>query len=245
MRNILKYSIIVVLVMLGLTAAGRAQEELTPWTTTLSDTEIDRRIDYLEELLDASKLHGQIWQWGWLTIDGVATVGLGVAAGLTDEHDDRVDYSVNAANAALGVIATQYIEPVEARFGADRIRGLPDTTRQDKLAKLRAAEDQLRRNAKRADLRWSWEQHLGNAGLALISGTIVGLWGETGAGITTGVTNLIGGIAYLLTPPARPADDWAKYKSFTRGGGHADLTRLSVQAGALRDGARVGVRYEW
>ena len=231
--------------MLGSAPPGRAQEGLTPPATTLSDAEIDRRIVYLEDLLDASKPHGQIWYWSWMTIEGAATVGLGVAAGLTDDHDRRVDYSVNAANAALGVVATQYLAPVEARFGADRIRGLPDTTRQDKLAKLRAAEDQLRRNARRADDRWSWEAHAANTGLALISGTIVGVWGETGAGITTGVTNLIGGIAYLLTPPSRPADDWARYKALTSGGEHADLTRLSVQLDALGDGARLGIRYEW
>jgi len=243
-RTIVKCSVIIVLVMLGVASPVRAQEGLPP-ATTLSDAQIHKRIAYLEELLDASKLHGQIWYWSWMSVTGGATVGLGVAAGLSDDHDDRVNYSVNAVNAALGVVATQYLEPVDARFGADRIRGLPDSTRQEKLAKLDAAEEQLRRNAKRADQRWAWQQHAGNVGLALVSGTVVGVWGETGDGIITGVSNFLGGIAYLLTPPARPADDWEKYKSFARGGGRADLTRFSVQVGALPDGARVGFRYEW
>jgi len=41
----------------------------------LSDAEIDRRIDFLEQKLDDSRTHGQIWYWSWLAINGGSTVG--------------------------------------------------------------------------------------------------------------------------------------------------------------------------
>ena len=134
-------------------------------------------------------------------------VGNGIVAGTSGQHDDRVNYWTGAALGAIGV-ADQFLRPLEARYGADPIRGLPEATREQKLAKLRAAEDQLRRNAERAEERHQVLPYAGNAGLALAAGLVVGLWGEQGAGIQTGVSTLIGGALNILTEPGRPEQDW-------------------------------------
>jgi hypothetical protein len=43
-------------------------------STSLSDAEIERRLDFIEQRLDASKRRAQIWYWSWLTVNGAATV---------------------------------------------------------------------------------------------------------------------------------------------------------------------------
>ena len=58
-----------------LAAAGQAAEPARADHAGLSDAEIDRRIDFLEQKLDESRTHGQIWYWSWLAINGGSTVG--------------------------------------------------------------------------------------------------------------------------------------------------------------------------
>jgi hypothetical protein len=94
-----------------------------------SATQIDRRIQFLEQRLDDSRTHGQIWFWSWLAINGGSMVGNGIVAGLSGQHDDRVNYATGAALGAIGV-ADLFLRPLEARYGADAIRGLPEPTRE-------------------------------------------------------------------------------------------------------------------
>lgn len=229
--------------MFGLNAASvSAQQFSQTGGSSLSDAEIDRRIRFLEGRLDDSKLHGQIWHYGWLTINGGSMVGLSIAAAATSDNDDRVKQSVNAAKAAIGV-GRVLLEPLEARKGADPVRGLSEATREVKLAKLGAAEDQLQRNAKRADKRWSWKRHAGNAAINAAAGGVVAALGDTDDAYEVGIAGFLGGLAFILTQPWKPKDDWEDYKKLI-GGQSSDLD-LDVFVTALPDGAAVNFRLSW
>ena len=227
----------------GLAAAPvSAQQSSQTGSSSLSDAEIDRRIRFLEQRLDDSKLHGQIWHYGWLTINGGSMVGLGIAAAATSDNDDRVKHSVNATKAAIGV-GRVLLEPLEARKGADPVRGLSEATREEKLAKLGAAEDQLQRNAKRADKRWSWKRHAGNAAINAAAGGVVAALGDKSDAYEVGVLGFLGGVAFILTQPWKPKDDREDYKKLI-GGQNSDLD-LDVFVTALPDGAAVNFRLSW
>ena len=169
-------------------------------------------------------------------------VGNAVIAGKRGQHDDQVNYATGAALGAIGV-ADQLLRPLEARYGADPIRGLPDATREQKLAKMRAAEDQLRRNAERAEQRTQVVPYAGNAVLALAAGLTVGLLGATGDGITTGVSTLVGGAINLWTQPGRPAQDWQDYLAMTRS--HTAGVYLDVLLATFEDGGKINLRLRW
>jgi hypothetical protein len=209
---------------------------------SLSDAQIDQRIEFLEQRLDDSKTHGQIWFWSWLAINSGSMVGNGIVAGTRSEHDDQVNYATGAVLGAIGV-TDQFLRPLEARYGADPIRGLPEVTREQKLAKLRAAEDQLRRNAERAEERHQVLPYAGNAGLALAAGLVVGLWGEQGAGIETGVSTLLGGALNIVTQPGRPEQDWNSYLAMT--GRRTAGVDVDVVLAAFDDGGKVNLRLRW
>lgn len=210
--------------------------------SSLSDGEIDRRLRFLEQRLDGSKLHGEIWHWGWLAVNGGSAIGFGAAAAASSDGDDTVKHSVTAAKAAIGVGRVLF-EPLEARKGADPIRGLAEGTREQKLAKLRAAEDQLQRNAERAEKRWSWPRHLGNTVLNAAGGGIVAAFGDTGDAYEVGVVGFLGGLAFILTQPWEPEEDWEDYKRLT--GAQSRDVDIDLFVTALPDGGAINFRLSW
>jgi hypothetical protein len=242
-RLALSIGIILVIqgIVLGVASVGAAVPAPAEHAS-LSDAQIDQRIQFLEQRLDDSRTHGQIWFWSWMTVNAGSVVGNGTAAAMSGQHDDRVNHWTGAALGAIGV-ADQLLRPLEARYGAAPVRGLPETTREQKLAKLRAAEDQLRRNAERAEQRTQVVPYLGNAGLALAAGLVVGLWGEVGAGIKTGISTVVGGALNLWTEPGRPAQDWNDYLAMT--GRRIAGVEVDVVMTAYEDGGKLNLRLRW
>jgi hypothetical protein len=204
----------VLIAVLGmyLTACATPPHRAAMDNATLPDAVIEKRIRYIAERLDAHKRHGEIWYWSWLAINGGAVVGLSIAAGVTDETPDRVDYASQAGLAALGV-ADLLFRPLEARYGADPIRQMPETTRAEKLAKLKAAEDLLYRNAVRATERHDWLFHLANLVLNAGVGIAVGNAGDRTQGAISAGAGFVGGEIYILSQPAGPEEDWKQYQA--------------------------------
>lgn len=242
MCNLLARSALVFLIVLA-PMPGQSAEPLIPANTALSDAAIEHRIDFIEQRLDSHEMHGQIWYWSWMAINGGSMVGLGVSAGLSKHEDDQVNNGVQAGLGAIGV-ADLLLRPLEARYGADPIRGLPESTREEKMAKLRAAESQLRSNAQRAEERTSWEMHAANVAVNGIAGLIIGLAGRPSDGIIAFGAGTAGGAIEFLTQPWGPTSDWKDYKQ--RFGGQALRPHLDLYVAALASGGtQAGVRWQW
>lgn len=208
----------------------------------LADSVIDQRLNFIVERLDARKTHGQIWHWSWMTINAGSAVGLGIVAGLADHEDDAVNNAVQAGVAAIGV-ADLLFRPLEARYGAEPIRVRPENTKAEKLAKLKAAEEQLKRNAARAEERTSFGIHAANVALNAAAGLIIGLAGNPSDGAIAFATGTAGGVVNILTQPAAPVQDWEDYQAFVKRGSYRP--DLQVFVTALSDGALLGMRLTW
>ncbi len=208
----------------------------------LTDSVIDQRIAFIVERLDASATHGQIWHWSWMTINAGSAIGLGIVAGLADHEDDAVNNAVQAGVAAIGV-ADLVFRPLEARYGAAPIRVLPENTRAEKLAKLAAAEEQLKRNAARAEERTSFSMHAANVALNAAAGLIIGLAGNASDGAIAFATGTAGGVVNILTQPAAPAQDWEDYQALINRSSRKP--EMQVFVSALPDGALLGMRLTW
>lgn len=193
-----------------------AQQHVPSDITALSDEMMDHRIHFIEERLKARTRHAQTWFWSWLAINGGSTAGLGVMAGLVDKSSDRVLYISQATLAALGV-GDLLLRPLEARYGCEPLRSLPAATRDEKRAKLRAAEDLLRSNANRAAEREDWLLHFANFVLNAAAGIATGLAGEATAGAINAGTGLLMGELYILTEPCGPKKDWEDYEAMVSG----------------------------
>ena len=177
-----------------------------------------------------------------MSIDVGSMVWLGVDAGRADHEDDAVNNAVNSGLGAIG-IADLLFRPLEARHGADPIARMPEATREEKIAKLRAAEDLLRNNAARAEERTSLALHAGNVALNGAAGLIVGLAGRPSDGLITFVSGTLGGVINLLTAPWAPERDWQDYKAMIDASSRR--TRVDVALSPLADGARLALRLQW
>jgi hypothetical protein len=220
----------------------RAEQALTPLDTNLADSVLEQRLRFLEQKLEDSRTHGQIWYWSWMSIDVGSMVALGIDAGLTKHEDDAVNSGVNAGLAAIG-IADLLFRPLEAGHGADPISIFGAQTREQKIGKLRAAEDLLRRNAERAEERTSMTMHAANLAVNGAAGLVVCLAGRTSDGMITFAVGTLGGVINLLTAPWRPERDWNDYKALVAGRRDTGSADLIIEP--TRDGARLALRVAW
>lgn len=207
--------------------------------TRLSDAVIEKRIRFIEKRLDAHKQHAQIWYWSWMAVNAGATVGLSIAAGVTDETADRVDFTSQAVLAAFGV-ADLLLRPLEARYGADPIRCMPEATRNQKLAKLQAAEELLYRNAERAAQRHDWVFHVMNVVLNAGVGIATGIAGDRTQGAISAGAGVVGGEIYIMAQPAGPEKDWEKYQTMIS---NRSDKKMSVCVKPCHMGFMVGLRW--
>jgi len=199
----------------GAACATGAPSPLTRAGDALPEAEIERRLEFIEQRLEASRRSAAIWHWSWLAINGGAGTALNTGLAVTDDSSEgRSAAIVQAIYGAVGV-AFQALEPMNARRGADPLLELPEETRGQKLRKLERAEVILQENAERHAQRSSWLQHLGNAVVSAAAGLIVfAFGGDTDAWITGG-SIFAGGELFLWTTPPGPVRDLEDYRALT------------------------------
>ena len=203
-------------------AAGtsRAQSELPTAATPLdlNNDEIQWRIGFIADRLEASRKHATIWHWSWTAIDAGTMAWQITEAVDDDDSDDRGRAITEASKAFIGLVDLYWLRPMYARRGADELRALPQSTPAQKLAKLRKAENILERNATRADDRYSWPVHVG---AVLLNFAGAGAIWATGGGDSEALISAFAGIAgaelMFWTEPGQPLRDLADYKKLTGG----------------------------
>jgi hypothetical protein len=209
--------VLLLVVLAGCAGApdGATGQSLAP-EPAVSDQEVQERIRFIEERLDSHRLHAQTWYWGWMTVF-VASAGYNsYGAATTDHGPNRVNGISQALLSASG-IGDLLFRPLNARFGADPIRGLPDATPEQRRQKLERAEALLEDNAERAETRTSWLHHLANAAANGLAGAAVWAAGDGRQGAISALTGTLGGELQIWTEPGGPVQDLEDYERFTSG----------------------------
>ncbi|HVN38972.1 MAG TPA: hypothetical protein VMW19_12465 [Myxococcota bacterium] len=237
-------TLILCLAALSLSAcAASAPAPLTRDAQALSDAEIARRTDFIEQRLDSRKTPAEIWHWSWLAVNGGAGVALNTALAATDDSTPaRSAAIVQAVYGAIGV-ATQYADPMKARYGADPLRELPDETREQRALKLQRAEVILQENAARNAQRTSWVMHIGNVVASTAAGLIVYAFGGKTDAVITGASTLAGGELFLWTTPSGPVHDLEDYRALVGPPGGSPAPPISRGVGAPVARAGLSLRF--
>lgn len=178
----------------------------------LSDSEVDRRLAYLEERLDAGRDYAWWWWNGWTAFYSTGIVVEGTRAGLADSKAARADDIIGAVKATGGAVAL-LLRPLQAKDGADTVLALPHASSDDRRRQLASAEEQLQSNARAALQRYSWLRHFINVGVNAAGAIIVWKgfddpsrgWRSAGIGIAVGEIS-------LWSQPWWPAEDWEEYQ---------------------------------
>jgi len=178
----------------------------------LGDREVDERLAYIEPQLDSGSGYASLWWYGWTGFYATGVVVQSTRAGLTDDSAKRADLIVSAVKATGGVFHLLY-SPLHAKDGADAIRAMPSTTREDRLRQLARAEEQLRINGEAADKRYSWTRHLTNVGVNVAGALIVGEgFGDRSRGWQSAGIGIAVGEAMIWSQPWWLAEERDKYE---------------------------------
>jgi hypothetical protein len=183
---------------------------------TLSDEEIEWRVAFLTERLRDRQCHARAWQLSWLTINAGGMLAAGVQAGF-DEGDDRLFDIIEAVKGGVGT-TYMILSPMPAWRGATILLPRPARTRDQKIARLRRAEEFLRESAEPARRRRSWIVHLQNVALNLAGAAILFARDSPDlAALSLGVDTAIGEIQ-ISTRPCSPERDFEEYLSLVAAG---------------------------
>lgn len=198
-------------VVRGVRAEDAPPQEIPYRIERMGDAEVQRRLDFLVERLDAHRDYAWAWWTGWTTFYGLGVVVQGTRAGLS-EGGKRADYIVSAVKATAGV-ATLLARPLEAKDGADKVRAVPDDTLEDRRRRLAVAEEQLRTNAEVSRRRYNPLRHMLNAGVNFAGGAIVAKgFGDPKRGWRSAAIGTAVGEVVFFTQPWWPANDWEEYE---------------------------------
>jgi hypothetical protein len=218
-RSICKPLIIVlaVAVAVGLGGTARADdmgaaETITVNPAGLSTSELDARIAFIEQRLDASQKHAWYWQNGWLGFYGAGAIVQSARAGASHDDEHQADYIVSAIKAAGGV-ARMYFMPHPVTHGADPIRAMGGNTREAKARKLAKAEELLLESARFSDRRFSTKAHVANALVNVAGGAIIWGLGSPSTALESTLVGIAVGTANILSAPWRGDDDLRDYKA--------------------------------
>jgi hypothetical protein len=170
--------------------------------------ELDLRLGFIEERLDAGKRHAQYWQNGWTGFYAVSGLAQTVSWLDADNNDDRINYVVGAIKSTGGLIDI-LLRPMPGRYGADEIRGMKAPS----FDKLGQAEDLLQATARRALEKSTWKPHLKVMGVNLLGGAVILAFGDGGDALLSTAMGIAVGEANIWTQPTRPIVNLQDYQS--------------------------------
>jgi len=201
------------LFLLALWAPAVAGAQVTRNPSALSDAELDERIAFIEERLDAGETYAKYWQWGWTGAYSMGVVIGTTQASLTDSGKNRANYVTTAVKGVIGTTRLVFW-PHPGRNGADEIdESLFGTTRSAQERRLQRGEEILQEVADKATHRTNWKSHAANVGLNLVgAGFILGFGHATDAAESFGVGVAVG-TAQILSAPKRGIQDLEDYQT--------------------------------
>ena len=176
----------------------------------------EKRVAFISRTLDDQARRASTWSWSWAAIGTAVVAGNYVFAGVTSDHDARVD-AIISGSAALAIPVTALLLRLRVEEDAPQLRLLVDATDGGRVAPclvVERAEELLARDAD--DQRWNagWFGQgvaiVTNGALALILGAGLGHWG--GAAFN-GIGGLLLSEAQIFTQPTGAARAWERYRA--------------------------------
>lgn len=171
------------------------------------DRDLELRLEFIEERLDAGQRHARYWQNGWTGFYSVSVLAQTVFWLDADNNDDRINYVVGAVKATGGLV-DMLLRPLPGRYGTDPIRALKGGS----LDRLGLAEDLLQATSRRAQAKTTWKPHLKVLGVNLLGGAVILAFGDGGDALLSTALGIAVGEANIWTQPSQPITDLRDYQ---------------------------------
>ncbi len=211
---------IVVLLLVLNAVAAYAQDAALP------DEQVQQRLAFIAKSLQDGQPAAKWWLYGWTAVYSVGAVAGGILAG-SHWHDTKIEGTetvsdrefaegmlVGGATFALGV-GGLVIDSFTPATAAKKLGRMPETSSQERLAKLARAEELLRKCALREKRGRGLTTHLLNIGAnaagALV--TKVGFHQSWGSALITFAGGEAVSLLNIFTQPMKATRDLKKYEA--------------------------------
>jgi hypothetical protein len=197
---------------------------------TLSDNMINERIRYIQTCLENEKPNANLWWKGWIAGYAAATVGQGISCLISDKKSTKQDMALGAATTLLGA-AGQLFTPMVGCNAPGLLAKEPDSSSDERLAKLKYAEKLFENSAKREKLGRSWQAHALSGAVNLSSGLItwIGFKRSVWAGLGNFAFNMAITEAQIWSQPTRAIRDYKLYNSKYKSSSNPVVSKPEIQ----------------
>ncbi len=177
----------------------------------LSEEDMERRLAFIEDRLNAGRTSARYWQYGWSGFYAANMAAQGYMAFKSSDGDHEARYIVGAVKSAAA-LALMLFRSLPATAGAAPLEDMPTDTPARKEARLKAAENLLRTNAARAAERKSWTRHLIAVGVHFIGSTTIAAIGDVKDAAISNISGIAMSQIHIWSQPYRAIDDLADYE---------------------------------
>jgi hypothetical protein len=216
----------------------------------LSEEQVKERLAFITQSLESGQPGARRWWYGWIGgyAAGAATMGVLAATdwktGPDVDNSFAQDMLVGGGTFALGVVGL-VMDPFTPATAAKKLGRLPESSAAERLAKLKRAEELLRKCARREKSGRSLTTHLLNAGVNAAAGivTVAAFDRPAGDGLTTFAIGEAVSLLNIFTQPMRAVRDLKKYEAGYPAAAAAEAPRLTWSLTAWPGG--VGLRLQF
>jgi len=178
----------------------------------IPDSLVKERIDHIQNSLNEGKPAAKLWWNGWLYGYSAATVVQGAVFISSDELKTRQDMALGAATTLVGAVG-QLIMPMTPASAPGKLALIPGDTPEERINKLKKAEELFEASSKREKDGRSWKMHALSSAINLSSGMItwLGFDRTIKAGLINFAINEVITEAQIWTQPTRAIKDYKVY----------------------------------
>lgn len=196
---------LIIVILIALPVRILAQAEMP-------DSIVRERIQCIQGMLEQDQKNTNLWWYGWLAGYSAATAGQGAVWFLSGDAGTRQDMVLGAATTFLAA-AGQLIAPLNPGRKADLLLEIPESTPEERLKKLAAAEEYLKKIAFTEKNGKSWKNHALYGAVNLSSGLItwIGFKRSVWAGIGNFAMNTVISEVQIWTQPTRSLTNYRNY----------------------------------
>lgn len=214
----------------------------------MPDAQVRARLTALSGRVSVEEPAVRRWWTSFLFLHATMATGAAILAGSAQDEGFRNEMLVGMTSSTLGFVSLAVFGPPMMGAG-DTLRALPERTPEERLHKLRVAEDVFRRSAQNIDFLRSWFPATlsGLYVTAAATTLLVGLQRPSGA-IIHSVGGALLGLGRILLRPIDSRDTWRRY---LRAYPDADCTMampgpdLSPRVTVVAHGVGLGVRVDF
>ena len=134
----------------------------------IPDSLVKERIDHIQNMLDEGKPNAKLWWNAWLYGYSAATVVQGAVFLGSDQLKTRQDMALGAATTLVGAVG-QLIMPMTPASAPGKLALIPGDTPDERINKLRKAEELFAASATREKDGRSWKMHAASSAVNISS----------------------------------------------------------------------------